>query len=350
MAITLPDARELSDDILDALRIRALYACEQGYTEAHVADLLGLRRETISRWWTAYTQGGLDALPGHRTGRPQGSGRMLDDEQAQQVQELLRTHQPQELGIASPLWTRRAVQQLIVNHCQVHLAIRTVGLYLQRWNFTPKRPSRQARKQDPDEVREWLEVTYPAIEARADKEDAEIHWCDEVGASADHHPASGYSPVGEPTTMDVPGAHIRVNQITTITNTGQVHFMNYTESMTAALFIVFLGKLLQGTTGKIFLIVDRLRAHTTPEVDAWVAEHRDRLELFYLPRYTPERNVVEYLNQDLKSNVNVEGLPDDKGELRAGLETFMQKLLNIPSHVISYFFHPKMQYAASEIG
>ena len=144
MAITLPDARELSDDILDALRCRAVHACEQGFTETDVADVLGVSRETVCRWWSAYAHGGPDALPHHRGGRPHGSGRRLRDDQARHIQDLLRTHQPEELGIAAPLWTRRAVRDLIRQECDVTLAIRTVGLYLRRWGFTPKRPRRHA--------------------------------------------------------------------------------------------------------------------------------------------------------------------------------------------------------------
>jgi hypothetical protein len=45
MAITLPDARQLSDEVLEALRLRAVHGCELGFTEADVADLLGIARE-----------------------------------------------------------------------------------------------------------------------------------------------------------------------------------------------------------------------------------------------------------------------------------------------------------------
>ena len=72
---------------------------------------------------------------------------------------------------------------------------------------------------------------------------------------------------------------------------------------------MFLGRLLRSTTGKVFLIVDRLRAHKTPEVQEWLARHRDRIEVFYLPRYVPELNADEYLNNDLKEGVNAAGLP-----------------------------------------
>src|SRR5438094_4176036 len=98
MAIPLPDARELSDEVLEALRLRALRGCELGFTECQLADLLGVARETVSRWWSAYADRGVQALPhGHR-GRPQGSGRLLTAAQGEQIQSLLRTHSPEELG------------------------------------------------------------------------------------------------------------------------------------------------------------------------------------------------------------------------------------------------------------
>lgn len=347
MALSLPDARELSDEVLEALRLRALHGCELGFTEAAIADLLGVCRETVCHWWSAYADGGLDALPHDRTGRPLGSGRILSDQQASHIQQQLRTHQPQELGIAAPLWTRRAVGELIHQQFGIALAVRTVGLYLRRWGFTPKRPRRQARDQDPEEVRQWLEETYPALARRAQQENATIHWGDEVGVAADEQPARGYAPQGEPATMDVPDPHVRANQISTITNAGKVHFMSYLGTMNAALFVVFLERLLRSTTGKVFLIVDRLRAHMTPEVAAWVRAHGERLEVFYLPRYAPELNADEYLNHDLKGTVNAAGLPHNKVEVRSRIQEFMRKLLHLPQRVMSYFQHPSVQYAAN---
>src|ERR1700756_1959408 len=135
MAVTLPDARELSDAVLEALRLRALHGCELGFTETEVAELLGVCRETVCHWWSAYAGGGLDAFPHDRTRGPVGSGRLLSDAQADRIQQLLRTHQPEELGIAAPLWTRRAVGDLIRQEFNLPLAVRTVGRYLKRWGL-----------------------------------------------------------------------------------------------------------------------------------------------------------------------------------------------------------------------
>jgi len=108
-----------------------------------------------------------------------------------------------------------------------------------------------------------------------------------------------------------------VNQITAISNEGTVRFMTYKGSLNAAVFLLFLTKLIQGATRKILLIADRLQAHKTPEVEAWLQEHQSKIEVFYLPAYSPEMNPVEYLNNDMKGTVNKAGLPDTASALQA---------------------------------
>jgi DDE superfamily endonuclease len=168
-----------------------------------------------------------------------------------------------------------------------------------------------------------------------------------VGVDADHHPGRGYARQGERATMEVPRPHIRVNQITAISNRGTVLFMTYKGSLDATVFLAFLAGLIEATSRKVFLIADRLPAHKTPEVLAWVEAHKDRIEVSYLPAYAPERNPVEYLNNDMKGEVNKAGLPEDRGALHARISEFMNHLAGVPRHVVSYFLHPQVQYAAA---
>src|SRR3954453_12653049 len=97
MAIELPDGRRESNDVLEALRLRALHARELGYAVVDIAAILGVREETVSRWCTRYERGGQEALPGDRTGRPTGSVRLLNSEQEQRIQEMIEAKSPQEL-------------------------------------------------------------------------------------------------------------------------------------------------------------------------------------------------------------------------------------------------------------
>ena len=347
MTIELPDGRSVSDEVIDALRRRAIHARELGYPVVDIAAILGVREETVSRWWVQYEEGGADALPGDRTGRPLGSGRLLSPNQEQAIQQLIDSQMPQQLGIPSALWTRQAVQELIQQQTGQRLPIRTVGEYLGRWGYTPQKPVRKAYKQVPGEVAEWLDKTYPEVERRAAAEDAEIHWGDETGVRSTCQHSRGYARPQDTPEMKVPGNRFSVNMISTITNQGKVRWMIYTGKMNAALFIVFLTRLLAGASRKVFLIVDHLSVHEAAAVDEWLADKTDRIEVFYLPKYSPERNPDEYLNCDVKGNINSDGLPRDREELKGKLHRFMQKLAKLPGRIASYFQHKYIQYAAA---
>lgn len=347
MPISLPDSRSLSDSVLEALRLRAIRGYELGFCQQDLAEVLGVRVETVSRWWSAYCLEGPDGLPGDRTGRPLGSGRTLSVEQETHLQELIDRNTPEDLGIAAPLWNRKAVQQLIRKETQIGMPIRTVGLYLDRWGYTCKKPSRHHRKQDPQEVKAWLEKTYPKLKKQARKEGATIFWADETGVAADAYPGTGYARQGERVTIEVPDPHIKMNVISAITNEGTIRFMTYPGTMNSDLFLVFLQRLIRSVPEKIYLIVDRLRAHNAQKVWQWVSEHEDRIKLVLMPRRAPERNADEYLNNDLKGSVSAQGLPESQTELRQQMQSVLQRLVHWPTHVMSYFLHPDVLYASS---
>jgi hypothetical protein len=92
--------------------------------------------------------------------------------------------------------------------------------------------------------------------------------------------------------------------------------------------------------------VDHLSVHEAAAVEEWLAGKEDRIEVFYLPKYAPERNPDEYLNCDLKANINTDGLPKDREELQGKLRRFMQRLAKLPARIASYFEHKYIAYAA----
>ena len=61
--------------------------------------------------------------------------------------------------------------------------------------------------------------------------------------------------------------------------------------------------LIEDEERKIFLIVDNLRSHKSKTVMQWVSEHKDRIELFFLPPYSPGLNPDEYENFALKTDI-----------------------------------------------
>jgi transposase len=347
MPIELPDTRTLPDAVQEALRVRAVRAREMGFAFEAVCCILGVARESVSRWWSAYQEGGLAGLAGKRIGRPQGSGRLLTEEQEDQIIETLVEETPEKLGIPSALWTRAAIRELIRQRGGPQLAERTVGDYLARWGFTPQKPVRKSYRQDDEAVQRWLEETYPKIEARARAEGAEIHWADETGIRSGTFVGRGYAVPGYPPELMVPGQRFAVNMISSVTNQGHVRWMLYTGKMTGVLFVEFLSRLIKRSPCKVFLIVDNLSLHEAGVVKAWLAGHVKDIEMFTLPKYSPELNPDEYLNGDLKQELNKDGLPKDRKMLHDKVKRVMSMLSKLPERIAGYFQHPKIAYAAA---
>ena len=309
-------------------------------------NLLGVCRETVCRWWSAYARDGLDALPHERTGRPLGTGRTLSDEQAQQIQQQLDTNSPEELGIPAPLWTRRAVQQLIRKEFGIALAVRTVGAYLRRWGYTAKRPRRHARKQDPEEIRQWLEETYPAIEQRAVEEGADDPLVRRDRGRGGRAPRLRVRPRGRtghdggarsahPHEPDL-GDHQRRG--------GAVHDLRGDDE--------------RGTVpGVLGPAVAEHDGQDVPDRGP-VAGARDARgggvgggppgpDRGVLPApLRPGTEPDEYLNNDLKGQVNADrACRAPRASCDPACKEFMGKLRWLPGHVRNYFKHPWMLYA-----
>ena len=225
------------------------------------------------------------------------------------------------------------------------MPIRTVGEYLKRWGFTPQKPIKRAYEQNSQAVKQWLETQYPAIARQAKKEKAEIHWGDETGSQTDGYRVRGFAPKGRTPIIRLTAKTNSVNMISAITNQGKMRFMMYRDTMTGKILINFMTRLRKDAGGKVFLILDNLRAHHGKKVKKWLENHKEEIAVFYLPSYSPELNPDEYLNGNLKAKVH-SGIPArNQNELEHKTRSFMRTLSKRPGHVRSYFGHPKVQYA-----
>lgn len=94
------------------------------------------------------------------------------------------------------------------------------------------------------------------------------------------------------------------------------------------------------------LILDNLRVHHSKLVKAWVEENKEKIELFYLPSYSPELNPDERLNADLKCAIGSKVAVRTKRKLKQATEEHMKMLEQNPERVLSYFGDEKIRYAA----
>ena len=340
------DARKLSTEAQQELREMAIRLKESGETYKAIAEIIHVQPTTICAWYKAYQRGGQNAIEIQKRGRPSGSCKTLTVEQEFEIQKSMLDKCPDQLKLPFALWTRIAVQQLIKELYLIKMPIRTVGEYLKRWNFTPQKPLRKSYKQNPKAVDTWLNDEYPVITKRAKKEKSEIHWGDETGLCNDSYHGRSYSPCGETPAIKLHPRCQRVNLISTVTNQGKVRFMVYNDKMNSQTLIRFMKRLIKDSKRKLFLILDNLKVHHSHMVRDWLEDHKNEIEVFFLPTYSPEMNPDEYLNCDLKSGVHSKAPARTKEQLKKLAISHLRKLQKLPNRVKNYFRHPKISYAA----
>jgi transposase len=340
------DARSLSAEVQAEIRILAVEAVKKGRSQSEVAEIFGVTRQAVVNWVSTARKRGLGALKAKPEGRPIGSGRRLSRKQEKQVIRSITEHSPDELDLPFVLWTRAAVQQLIEIRYGLALGLSTVGDYLRRWCFTPQRPAKKAWQQDSRQIRRWLEVEYPKIQQRAKQEKARVYWGDETGCRSDHLPGRTYSPQGKTPVVAINGCRFSCSVISAINNSGNLAFLVFKDSFVTEVFLDFLKRLVRQVKQKVFLIVDGHPVHRGKEVGKWLEENKSRIEVFFLPGYSPDLNPDEYLNQDLKANAFKDQKPENQQQLIQQVRTYLFSRQKQPLVIQAFFHHPSVLYAA----
>ena len=122
--------------------------------------------------------------------------------------------------------------------------------------------------------------------------------------------------------------------------------MLFEDMMNGEKLIDFMKRLCKDAKRKVFLILDNLRAHHSKKVQAWLADNKDHIEVFFLPPYSPEYNPAEYLNHDLKLYVHRGTMPNTKADLKHRTRSFMKKIQRRPLKVQAYFKNKAVRFAA----
>ena len=344
--MTRGDARSLSQDAQEALRLRVVRAVLQGMSQVQAARTFGLSRAAVAGWMARHRRGGMRALGAGKKGRPKGPSR-LAGWQAAQVVRSITDQTPDQLKLPFVLWTRAAVAELIARRFGVRVSLMTVGRWLKRWGLTPQKPARRAWEQNPEKVERWLRVEYPRVRAEAKREKAEIHWGDEMGVRSDHQAGTTYGRKGVTPVIPGTGQRWRANMISSITPRGTLRFMVFKRRFTAAVFIEFMSRLVRGSRRKIYLIVDGHPVHKSRAVARWLAreENRERIRMILLPAYSPDLNPDEFLNHDVKQNAVGRRWASSQNDMIADVRGYLRSTQKQPAIVRGYFRAPSVRYA-----
>lgn len=132
---------------------------DQGVQQAEVVRALGVSRSAVSKWHTAWREGGREALEARpNTGRP---SRLTDAQLDQLEDELLKG--PRAHGYETELWTLARIGKLIPKLFGVRYHNSHVWVLMTKLGWSCQKPARRAKQRDEAEVESWHKVRWPKI-------------------------------------------------------------------------------------------------------------------------------------------------------------------------------------------
>lgn len=337
------DARRLSHEKLTDLRRRGVAAVQQGESPEDVARVLGVHRATIYSWLSQYRAGGWDGLSARKRG---GRKRKLDAKAIAWVYKAVTQKDPRQFRFPFALWTSRMVGELIRDRFGVRLSKASVCRLLGQLGLSAQRPLWRAYQQDPQRVEHWLKEQYPGLRAQAKRQKAEIWFADEAGVRSDAHAGTTWAPRGQTPVVSSTGARFGLNIISAVSPRGDFRFMCVHGRVDAGVFVEFLKRLIHNAPRKIFLIVDGHPTHKAKKVRTFVASVSKRLQLFFLPPYSPELNPDELVWNDLKNNGIGGKALTGPAQLKREVIGYLRFLRKTPERIRSFFRAPTTAYAA----
>ncbi len=210
--------------------------------------------------------------------------------------------------------------------------------------MSPQRPLYRAYQQDPEKVREWKENTYPEIRREADERGAVIFFADEASVRTDFHSGTTWAPIGQTPVVAATGDRKKIMMVSAISPRGELRFRIHEGSFRSAHFIEFCKQLPKDSGRDIFLIVDGSSVHTAKQVKEFVVSTQGKLQLYFLPPYSPDLNPDEWVWKNVKHDTIGRSAVRGKDDLKAVAVGALRHLQKVPGKVRGFFADPKLDY------
>lgn len=149
-------------DWREGRRLRAWELHQQGWTQQQIADALGVRQGSVSKWLTLAHSHGVSAL---RRKKASGPLARLSAEQRTQLAALLNQG-AEAFGFRGAVWTRARVAALIKRTFGVSYHITHVGRILKALRFSRQQPIRRARQRNEQVIQAWRDHDAPALKKK----------------------------------------------------------------------------------------------------------------------------------------------------------------------------------------
>jgi transposase len=306
-------------------RCRAVRLLGRGSRLQEVANQFGVDRATIERWASRYRHRGVEGLRGPKhdaRGRPP----KLQVKHLKLLRQTVLTP-PAKLGYAFTTWTLPRLAEFLKQKTGVVVRPHYLGLLLHRMGIARRRPKHVLEGKRDEAAHDRTKTQLEALKRRLGRMKGKVVISqDETEFHLYPYLVAIWSVVGSPQPqVRTPGKnqkHVLYGGLNLKTGHLTGHWAS---TKSGSHFIEYLETLLRAYPDqKILMIADNGSFHHTQKVDVYVDEHRDRLEIQWLPPYCPDLNDIERTWRRLKashaSNFLFNSLDELVENVRKGIE------------------------------
>lgn len=285
----------------------------------------------------AYRQQGVAGL---RPGKPPGLTSRATPEYRAALRNALETS-PHERGYGFSVWSLARLNAHLKELTHISFSEDQLGRIVHAEGFSFQRPKHTLKGKRDEAAYERAAAKRKTLKkALRDDADEVLIYQDEM--EIHRHPTLTWrwAPVGQQPEVSAPGQNEKKVVYGGVEYNPGKRTYTIADTKCGAEFLAFLIVLLAEYAGrKIRLVCDNGRFHTTQPVQAWLAEHREQIEIFGLPPYSPSLNLIERLWGHVKRTLLANVLFETLDDLVAAFRTGVQRLTSHRDRMTFLFDH-----------
>jgi transposase len=271
----------------DSRRYHAVLLFKLNKKVIEIAELLFADEETIRLWLSKWEQEHV-IQDKQRPGKP----RTLTKEEEDILCRLVEENKPEDHGYNIATWDCVALQIYVRDHFDKTVSDESIRKILINNGFHYKKINYLFSKRDETIRNQFVNELIGLYEANMQNTD--IMFCDE--ASTKLHPKPGYVWTrDEKAFVQTLCSHKRLNTIAAIEPLLGATVHESYEKNNADSFVAFLETLQAKTKKNIVLVLDNYGVHKSKKVKDYLAQPSCRINLKFLPTYSPDLNPIEWL-------------------------------------------------------
>lgn len=268
-------------------RAHCILLSSQDYGIAQLMEIFNVSRKTLYNWFNNWETQGVVGLY-NRPGR--GRKSTFSSEQVEQICAWVQ-QQPRQL---------KQVVQKVQEEWAISISTKTIKRVLKAVRMSWHRFRRVVGGQPNALEYEQKQAQLETLKQLEDQGELDLYYLDEAGFCLIPCIPYGWQLIGQTVEIESQRSQ-RLNVVGLMTRSNQLHSYMSTQSITSEVVIACIDAFFPTVTKRTVIVVDQASIHTSDAIHDKLEDWQQRnIEIFQLPSYSPQLNLIELLWRFIK--------------------------------------------------